>query len=504
MSGHWLAAAILVPLVAALLLLFEVRRPLRQRRLLSLVSCTVLLAVAIRMLAATLDGQVYSYAIGNWAAPFGIVLVLDPLSALMVALTSVLALPALIHGCRGDDKEGSNYHALFQFQLAGLNGAFLTGDLFNLFVFFEVLLIASYGLLLHGQGPDRAKAGLHYVLLNLIGSSIFLIGLGLIYASTGTLNMAHVGRMVQEGSVQNGILFTIAGALLLVVFALKAAILPLSFWLPRAYAAAMPSVAALFAIMTKVGLYGILRLWTLLFVGMEALPGDVAVSVPLAWLGLGTLALAIVGVLAANRIAGIAAWAVLISIGTLVVAISAASVEAWSAALYYLVHTTWLSGALFLLAGAVSRQRGDVGDHLRAGPMLDRPFVLGGMMIVIAMALAGLPPFSGFIGKVGFLQALPAANYGIFWALLLVSGFAQVIALSRAGSTLFWRPLREVTRAEPADWSRVCAVALLVVLGLTLAVAAEPLLEQSRRIAEYLLAPTNYINAVLGSPEVGQ
>src|SRR5690606_16477118 len=197
-------------------------------------------------------------------SPFGIVLVLDRLSALMLALTALLAVPVLWFACRGDDRRGPNFHALFQFQLMGINGAFLTGDLFNLFVFFEVLLIASYALLMHGQGKARAKAGLHYVVLNLAGSSLFLFGLGLMYAATGTLNMADVGRLVSNGAVSSPLLLQVSAALLLIVFALKAAVLPLSFWLPGAYAAASAPVAALFAIMTKIGLYAIWRLWPLL------------------------------------------------------------------------------------------------------------------------------------------------------------------------------------------------------------------------------------------------
>ena len=262
---HWIIAPILIPALAGLLLLLEVRERHRLRRVTGLLSTIALVPVALMLWQQAAQGNVGVYQLGDWQAPFGIVLVLDQLSALMLLLTAVLALPALLYGCGGDDRRGPNFHSLFQFQLMGINGAFLTGDLFNLFVFFEVLLIASYGLALHGRGPERVKAGLHYVVLNLTGSALFLIALGLIYGTTGTLNMADFAVKAQalEGSEQT--LLTVAVLLLWVVFGLKAALFPLYFWLPAAYANATAPVAALFAIMTKVGIYAILRMQTLAF-----------------------------------------------------------------------------------------------------------------------------------------------------------------------------------------------------------------------------------------------
>ena len=185
---HWIIAPILIPALAGLLLLLEVRERQQLRRVTGLLSCVALIPVALVLWQQAAQGDVGVYQLGNWQAPFGIVLVLDKLSALMLLLTAVLALPALLYGCAGDDRRGPNFHSLFQFQLMGINGAFLTGDLFNLFVFFEVLLIASYGLALHGRGPERVKAGLHYVVLNLAGSALFLIALGLIYG----LSLIHI------------------------------------------------------------------------------------------------------------------------------------------------------------------------------------------------------------------------------------------------------------------------------------------------------------------------
>src|SRR3990167_7167713 len=263
--NHALIMPVLLPMIAGSLLLFAARLSLAQQRLLSVLSTLGLLLVSVWLLRLADGGQLHSYALGNWQAPFGIVLLLDRLSALMLLVTAVLALFAVLYAVRGDDTRGSSFHALFQFQLMGINGAFLTGDLFTLFVFFEILLIASYALLLHGGGGERVRAGIHYVVLNLLGSSLFLIAVGMMYGIAGTLNMADLAVKVAAASPEDAALMGAAGLLLLVVFGLKAAFLPMYFWLPRAYAAASAPVAALFAIMTKIGLYSIMRVYILIY-----------------------------------------------------------------------------------------------------------------------------------------------------------------------------------------------------------------------------------------------
>ena len=297
--NHWIIAPVLIPALAGMLLLLEVRERHRLRRITGLLSCAALLATAIFLGDQAWGGEITVYALGNWQAPFGIVLVLDKLSALMLVLTAVLAFPALLYACCGDDRRGANFHALFQCQLMGVNGAFLTGELFYLFVFFEVLLIASYGLALHGRGPERVKAGLHYVVLNLVGSALFLIALGLIYGTTGTLNMADFAVKAQALTGTDATLLNIAVLMLWVVFGLQAALFPLYFWLPAAYAGATAGVAALFAIMTKVGIYAIARVYGLAFSGgaLAGLGRD-----PLWVIALITLGLAAVGVLGARRL----------------------------------------------------------------------------------------------------------------------------------------------------------------------------------------------------------
>ncbi|HSO10440.1 MAG TPA: proton-conducting transporter membrane subunit, partial [Desulfoprunum sp.] len=262
--SHWIMAPLLLPLLAGMVNLLLVRRGPGPRRLVSLLTTAALLPVATLLLLRADSGEIVVYQLGNWPAPFGISLVLDRLSAMLLVLTAVLALPALVAATAGDDRRGENFHVLFPLQLFGINGAFLTGDLFNLFVFFEVMLIASYGLALHGGGRDRVRAGLHYVVLNLIGSSLFLVAIGTLYGIAGTLNMADLAIYTASAAAEQTPLLRAAALLLLTVFALKAAVLPLHLWLPALYSAGIAPVAALFAIMTKVGVYAILRTFTLI------------------------------------------------------------------------------------------------------------------------------------------------------------------------------------------------------------------------------------------------
>ena len=493
MTMHLIILPVLLPLFAGLALLFAAHRSYALQRALSFVATLLLVPLAWWLWQQASSGEISVYRLGNWAPPFGIVLVLDRLSALMLALTALLAVPVLWFASRGDDRRGPNFHALFQFQLMGINGAFLTGDLFNLFVFFEVLLIASYALLMHGQGKARAKAGLHYVVLNLAGSSLFLFGLGLMYAATGTLNMADVGRLVASDAVSSPLLLQVSAALLLIVFALKAAVLPLSFWLPGAYAAASAPVAALFAIMTKIGLYAIWRMWPLLY----AVPGGALDGMVQPWLwplALATLLFAALGVVAASSLRALVAWLVLVSVGTLMAAITVATPQAWSAALYYLLHSTWAAAALFLLVGLIRDARGPVADRIEPGLAL--PPILGVLFMVLAVLLIGLPPLSGFVGKLLLMQALPSPW---FWSVLLLASLLVMVAFSRAGSTLFWREEKDET-PPVVTLREVAPTLLLLSMCVLMVVFAEPLQMATTQVATQLLDAGHYIGAVL--PEV--
>ncbi|MGC8732477.1 MAG: proton-conducting transporter membrane subunit, partial [Halothiobacillaceae bacterium] len=287
---------VLLPLIAGFVLLFAAAGGLRLQRIINLVAVLSVTGLALALIGVATDGVHRVYALGNWVPPFGIVLVLDRLSALMVGLTMLLALASLVYAIATDvDTRGPHFHVLFQLQLFGLNGAFLTGDVFNLFVFFEVLLLASYGLLLHGGGRLRTKAGLHYVVINLVGSTLFLFAVGALYGVLGSLNLADMANRVAAAPAENHGLIAGAGLLLLVVFGIKAAAFPLYLWLPAAYAQTSAPIAALFAIMTKVGIYAIVRMHGTLF-GDEAgaLAGLITPWLQVAgWITLGLAALGV-------------------------------------------------------------------------------------------------------------------------------------------------------------------------------------------------------------------
>jgi len=506
---HWIVLPVVLPLVAgALLLLVERSRPGVAARL-SLVATSAHLVLAIALAVQAADGSVRAYLLGNWSAPFGIALALDRLSALLLVLTGVIALAAVVYAVAGEansrvDRLGPHFHTLFQFQLMGLSGAFLTADLFNLFVFFEVLLIASYGLLLHAGGAARLRAAIHYVSFNLAGSALFLIAVSALYGITGTLNMADLAERVAQLPAERAALARSAGLLLLVVFCVKAALLPLYFWLPATYSAASAPVAALFAIMTKVGVYSVARMYTLVF-GAEGGPAANLASPWLPVLGLGTIALAAVGVLAARSLRGMIGYLVIASAGTLLLALGLGSRETVAAALFYLVNSSLVVAVLYLLADRIGAQRGGHGDVLAPGPFGDERAALGAAYFVAAIAVCGLPPLAGFLGKSLLLAAARQTDYGAWvWAIVLGSSLAIVIALVRAGSRIFWKPFEPAAPAVAAGTSSVQALALggLFAALLLNTAAAGPLARFTGAAAQQLFERRPYIDAVLGARPV--
>lgn len=505
--NHVVILPILVPLFAAVAMLV-LRRA--DSRTIGLGAVLMQAAIAVVLLMLAGDDAIRVYRLGDWPAPYGIVLVLDRLSALMVAVTVVLGLAALLHAASGGaasvDRAGRHFHPLFQLQLAGLNGAFLTGDLFNLFVFFEILLLASYALLAHGGGLPRTRAGLAYVVLNLAGSALFLIALGLTYGTLGTLNMADLALVLPKVASGDQALVRTTFALLAAVFVLKAALLPLGFWLPHVYTAATLPVAVLFVIMTKVGIYGLLRVST---IGFVTAPFTADLLQPwLAWLAIATVALGSLGALAARRLSVVVANIVMVSSGSLLLGVAAASTTAHAAMLYYLVNTTVVTAGLFLLADRVSRQRGAVEDFFEKGPRMTAFPATGGAYLILAVAASGVPPLSGFLAKIMVMQSLQETSTAVgAWAALLLSGFVVALVLARAASTFFWEPGRadrHATAAEPVRQissnagSTGAALLGMVACALVITLGAAPISAYTRATAEQLARPAGYVEAVLG------
>ncbi|MBY4596730.1 monovalent cation/H+ antiporter subunit D [bacterium BD-1] len=494
---------ILLPLLGGALCLFAEHRRFGAvaQRVVAWTSMLATLGAALALAGLAAGGGVTAYLLGDWPNHLGIVLMVDRLSALMVLTTSVLAVACLLHACSGWDRRAPHFHALFQFQLVGLNGAFLTGDIFNLFVFFEVMLIASYGLLLSGGRGVRMRAGLHYVAFNIAASTLFLVALGLVYGVFGTLNMAELSARIAALPATDLPLAKATLGLLLVVFCAKAALLPLYLWLPETYARAPASVAALFVVMTKVGIYASLRTGQLLL-------GEPAGALAgygqdwIAWGALGTLALGTLGVLAAPRLRILAAYLVLVSAATLFIAFSLRAEGVLGAGLYYLVHSTFVAAAIFMIADLVRRGRGDEMrdlSHPVASPAVRR--AAGVMFLLAAVSVAGLPPLSGFVGKLALLQAVPAGDVAWVWSALLGSSLLVIVGLVRAGSNLFWRvppPAPEVAGLRPAATRPVetAATVLLLALGVALSLGAAPVLEYTRQAAAQLMSPQDYVRQV--------
>jgi multicomponent K+:H+ antiporter subunit D len=525
---HLMIAPILIPFIAGALMLLYDERQRRAKLFVSIASAAAMLLVSIELLNRAKDSASLSfYLLGDWEAPFGIVLVLDRLSAMMLLLTALLALPALIYSAAGWHKQGQHFQSLFQFLLMGLNGAFLTGDLFNLFVFFEVLLAASYGLLLHGSGQLRVRAGLHYIAINLTASLLFLLGVSLVYGVTGTLNMAQLSAHISGLSEADRPLFQTGAALMGVAFLIKAGIWPMSFWLSTAYMAGAAPVAAMFAIMTKVGVYVVMRLSLLLFAFGSGPSAGFGSTVLIAG-GMATVAFGLLGVLASQSVGRMAAHLVLISSGTLLAVtgfvLAGAGGAMLAGALYYLVSSTLATSALFLLIEPMGREEGGIAamlaltadayglDDVEDDGTPEVGFAIPGTLTILGLCfgacllvLAGLPPLSGFIGKFAILAAalaqdsVSATLVWAFMALLLLSGLATLIGMIRIGIRTFWASDSTAPKVLALE---IAPVILLIGLILLLTIQGQHSIRYMEDTARGLQNPALYVDGVMTAPRM--
>jgi len=534
---HLIIVPIVLPLlVAAVFLLISDGR----RQFKSLVNVGAALAnlvVSIEILrrvdAGGAPGAIKVYLAANWEPHFGIVLVADRLTALMLVLTGIVGLSAAVYSTAAWGRAGVFFHPLFQIQLLGLNGAFLTGDLFNLFVFFEVMLAASYGLQLHGSGWPRVRAGLHYIAVNLLASALFLIGLAMLYGIMGTLSMADIAvKLPLVADTDRGLLHA-GAAILAVAFLTKAAVWPLNFWLVPAYMTASAPVAAVFALMTKVGVYVLLRLSTLFF-SPAAGPSAQFGSRVFLYAGLVTIGFGVLGLMSSLRLGRIAGFSIIVSSGTLLAAMGVGEPSVTSAALYYVLSATLGASALFLLVELVERAATDGDARPRSveiepdedtnlddaeGALVGRAVpvslaLLGLAFMACVVVVSGLPPLSGFVAKLSLMAALfnpdgveiasaPASAAWWLSGLLLLSGLISTVSLSRAGIQQFWSP----ADSPPRGLKLVeCAPVLgLIVASAWLTLRAEPVLRYTRAAAEALHEPKAYIDTVLATnPMPGQ
>lgn len=437
---------VLLPLLGAAAALLVGGRHPHVQRVLSILVLSAVLAVSVALLLlADADGA-DAISVGGWPVPLGIVLVVDRLSALMLVVAATVALGVLVfavgQGAADGDEETpiSIFHPTFLVLIAGVANAFLAGDLFNLYVGFEILLTASYVLLTLGGSAPRIRAGITYIIVSLLSSLLFLAAIALVYAATGTVNMAQLAVRLQELPDGTQLLLQ---SMLLIAFSIKAAVFPLSAWLPDSYPTAPAPVTAVFAgLLTKVGVYAIIRTQTLLF------PGG-ALDQVLMWAALATMLIGILGAVAQTDIRRILSFTLVSHIGYMVFGISLASQAGLAGAIFYVVHHIAIQTTLFLVAGLVERQGGSTNVD-RLGGLATASPVLAILFFIPAMNLAGIPPFSGFIGKLGLLEAGIAD--GAWQPVVLVGGgvvasLLTLLAVSRVWSRAFWRPPAQ----SPAD-----------------------------------------------------
>lgn len=439
--------------------------------------------------------------VASWAAPVGISLVADRLSAIMLITSVTVTLTVLLYSLAQGAADGDDaapiavYHPAFLLLSAGVSNAFLSGDLFNIYVGFELLLVASFVLITLGGTRDRIRSGTVYVVVSLISSVIFLIGIALAYAAAGTVNLAQLALRLPE--IDSTVRLTIQ-VMLLVGFGIKAAVFPLSAWLPDSYPTAPAPVTAVFAgLLTKVGVYTIIRTQTLLF------PND-RLSTVLGLIAVATMVMGILGAVAQQDIKRLLSFTLVSHIGYMIWGISMGTVAGLSATIYYAVHHITVQTTLFLVVGLVER-RGGTTSLVRLGSLAKLTPLLAALYIVPALNLAGIPPGSGFFGKVGLIQASIDRMIWVDWLLIgagIISSLLTLYAVSRAWNMAFWQTAPEPLPAKPIPWGMTASAGGLVAVTLFISFWAGPINQFTEGAAVELKARSPYIVAVL--PEDGR
>ena len=490
---------VVLPLSAAGLAL-AMWRSRRAQGVISLVALSGVLVAAATLLVAADDGPLV-VDVGGWAAPVGIDLVADRLSALMLTVSSVVLLCVLVYSLSQGDQEAREetpvaiFHPTYLVLAAGIGNAFLSGDLFNLYVGFEILLVASYVLITLGGTGERVRAGTIYVVVSLASSMVFLLAVALVYAATGTVNLAQLA--VRLPDVDPGVALALQ-LLLLLAFGIKAAIFPLSAWLPDSYPTAPAPVTAVFAgLLTKVGVYAIIRTQTLLF-------PDGRADTLLLWVALATMLFGILGAVAQNDIKRLVSFTLVSHIGYMVFGIALSTQAGLTSAVFYVAHHITVQTTLFLVVGLMERRGGSTSLD-RLGGLAKLAPGLAVMFFIPAMSLAGIPPLSGFLGKAGLLQAGADAGTPLAWALVggaVVTSLLTLYAVVKAWNKAFWQGAPAELPTTTLPRGMVGATAALVVVGLGITVVAGPMYGYTERAAQTLRDPGQYVSAVL--PERGR
>ena len=498
MNNNLIVLPIVLPMVTGVALLLVGGRG-QWQRLVAMAGTGAGFVAALALAVDVVRDGIQTLYVGGFPPPFAIVLVADMFSAMMVVLSFVVALAVLLHSFVTIDREREQhfYYAFVQFIMMGLSGSFLTGDIFNLFVWFEVTLISSYILVSLGGERVQLREGFKYVIINSVASSLFLVGVAALYASVGTVNMADLA--VKMRAVQNDGMVLAIALLFLVVFGTKAAIFPLYFWLPRSYDAPPPAVAALFGgLLTKVGVYVLIRIFTLIFA-----PNPEVIRPIILWAAALTLIIGVLGALAQTNLRRIISYHVISHIGFMLMGVGIATPLALAGSLFYIAHDTIVKPALFLMAGIVQRLTGTMDVRRTSGLIAMYPG-LAALFFAGALALAGIPPLSGFFGKFMLIQG--AAGAGHYSMVAVIAGVSLLIVISMLQTYrhVFWGELRlgakspEQVRARAHRGVLVPSVGL-VLLSLAMGLGAGGVAEYTLQSAAQLINTELYIEAVFGS-----
>ncbi|WP_430450167.1 Na+/H+ antiporter subunit D [Rhodophyticola sp.] len=499
----WLLAAPLIIPFATAVLAFLFRNGPEGRWISVMGSAALLIASGLLMQAVLAEGVVAGQ-MGNWPAPFGITLVADLLSAVMVVITGITGLAVAVYALADIEErlEKLGYHALFQVLLAGVCGAFLTGDLFNLYVWFEVMLIASFGLLILGGRRQQLDAGIKYVTINLVSTILFLAGIGLLYGMTGTLNLADLHLAVQE--VENKGLLTVVAVMFMVAFGVKAAVFPLFFWLPASYHTPSVAVSAIFAgLLTKVGVYALIRMFTLVFTEDVDYTHTI-----LLWVAGFTMVTGVLGAAAMNDFRRILSFHIVSQIGYMILGLALYTPLALVGAVFYLVHHIIVKANLFLVAGVARRIAGSTELSAIGGLYKTAP-VLGLLFLIPAFSLAGFPPLSGFWAKYILVKASLDLELWLVAGVALVVGLLTIYSMTKIWGNAFWKPhpagmqpkLCSLSGRDRA--SLILPIASLAILTCVIGLFPEPFVQFAERAAAQLLDPVDYVATVLGTEVEG-
>ncbi len=487
-----LVLPILVPLGTAAILLLAPKRPLLQRWI-ALIGSILLLGSAVVLFGRVQGEGIQGLQISGWPAPFGITLVADLLAAMLVLAVGIVGVAITAAAFAGVDprRESFGYHALIQILLMGVTGAFLTGDLFNLYVWFEVMLVASFVLMALHRTSAQVEAAFKYVTINLIASSIFLTALGLLYGAAGTLNMADLARVWP--TIRTSGIDMVLAVLFVIAFSIKAGLFPLFFWLPASYHTPPAAIGAAFAgLLTKVGVYALMRIFTLLF--QTAPP---ALFTLLLVMSAATMVIGLIAALNERDFRRILSFNLVAHIGYTTASLSLMTPAALAGAIFYVLHHIVVITNLFLVSGVLLRLRRTT-DITGLGGLYRSQPLFSALAMVPIFSLAGVPPLSGFLGKIAIIEGTFAA--GAYWlgGLVLVVGLLTLMSMGRTWSDAFWRPAAADTDLATPGTPLLIAISGLSLVTLAITFGAEPLFELTSRAAQQLLQRDEYLRAVLG------